>query len=183
MNDLKLLFQDALVCHSGRVFKARSSESDFLAFETLKSQELVNEEVQIHYSLASAYLKQIAEYVPSLNLDYILYRYVEGHTLQQLISRGVPFSEQSIVQWLFQLLQALHRLHSHKLLARCISTASIKIDAQTNAPVLMDFGFYPDILKENLRCITAPEVVLKQSYDSKIDIWLLGVICYELINL
>lgn len=87
-----------------------------------------------------------------------------------------------------QLVQALHYLHSNRVIHRDMKPQNILVGAHGRIK-LCDFGF-ARAMSSNTVVLTsikgtplymAPELVKEQPYDLTVDLWSLGVILYELL--
>lgn len=87
-----------------------------------------------------------------------------------------------------QLVQALHYLHSNRVIHRDMKPQNILVGAHGRVK-LCDFGF-ARAMSSNTVVLTsikgtplymAPELVKEQPYDLTVDLWSLGVILYELL--
>jgi serine/threonine protein kinase len=114
----------------------------------------------------------------------------EGIDLYSLIiSKEYDYkSEKGLIQWImFQILKGLETLNSLNIIHRDInprhilisSTGKIKITGFSLSINDIESKFVYDKIVGTL-CYIAPEVLLMQNYNSKIDIWAAGVIMLEL---
>eukprot|EP00796_Vickermania_ingenoplastis_P005960 gene5960-4269_t len=98
-----------------------------------------------------------------------------------------PVNEKIIVSWIRQCCLALEYIHSKGFIHRDVKPMNIFFDAQGNVK-LGDFGVAATV---GLGCHSAvgtpdylaPERMLQQVYDDKVDIWGLGMIALETITL
>jgi hypothetical protein len=62
-----------------------------LALEVVKTEanlELLTEEVEVEFGMTDcAVLRNISQWIPDVSIDYILYNYIEGETLAQLLKK------------------------------------------------------------------------------------------------
>jgi len=111
---------------------------------------------------------------------------------EHAIAQQSHFTERRILSWLFQVVLALEYLHGKKLLHRDIKPANIFLSSHGHAVKLGDFGLVRvldqtfDMAKT--RCGTplyncSPEICESRPYNSATDIWGLGVVMYELLQL
>ena len=96
-------------------------------------------------------------------------------------------SEEVIKYILKQILEGLNFLHSNHIIHRDIKSDNILYNTSGDIK-LADFGYAAQLTKqEDLRktrcgtvCWMAPELIDKQPYNVKIDIWSLGIVALEL---
>lgn len=87
-----------------------------------------------------------------------------------------------------QLVQALHYLHSNRVIHRDMKPQNILVGAHGRVK-LCDFGFaramsFNTVVLTSIKgtpLYMAPELVKEQPYDLTVDLWSLGVILYELL--
>lgn len=83
-----------------------------------------------------------------------------------------------------QICTAVNYLHSQNILHRDIKPENILVDG--DVVKLCDFGWavYSPLLRST-RCgtplYTPPEMIRMEEYDSKVDIWCIGMLTYELL--
>ena len=124
---------------------------------------------------------------------YIISEYIQGGSvMRRLREKGQSFSEWTTFLIVNQVLQTLTYLHSNKIAHRDLKlenlmfTSTIPKDFQLK---LIDFGFAEQFDREKGMTLVlgsplymAPELVKKQTYDDKVDIWALGCITYQLLS-
>jgi len=112
--------------------------------------------------------------------------YAQGE-LFQVLEDEHSLPEEEIRKIAIQLIQALHVLHSNRIIHRDMKPQNILIGSKQQIK-LCDFGFARAIAHDSslLRSIKgtplymAPELVQERPYNYKVDLWSLGVILYEL---
>ncbi|GMF30394.1 unnamed protein product [Phytophthora lilii] len=127
-------------------------------------------------------------------------RTLEAGSLSILRSHFGGLKEEYAVFYLGCILSALEYLHDQGLLYRDLKLENLVLDKEGYLKIL-DFGFAkPDAQRaedtddsseqtQNARNLTlcgsmdymAPEVLLRQSHDHRVDIWSFGIIMYELL--
>ena len=121
------------------------------------------------------------EIYQSKNHIYILSELCDG-TLTKLINKTM--SEQQIFDIYKQIMNGIKYLYDNKIFHRDIKPENILI--KDNIIKIADFGFAKEIKNYNNLMDTicgsplymAPEIVLNKPYNSKSDIWSLGIILY-----
>jgi len=120
---------------------------------------------------------------------YIVMQYIEGKSLQEIISSSKKYSSAEIVKLVICLCSALGYAHKRGVVHRDIKPANILIDNDGN-PFLVDFG----VALVEMSTMTfsgtiagtpsymAPEQVMGKKVGSQADIFSLGVILYELLT-
>ncbi|KAG2508775.1 hypothetical protein JM18_009101 [Phytophthora kernoviae] len=112
--------------------------------------------------------------------------YAQGE-LFQVLEDEHSLPEEEIRKIAIQLIQALHVLHSNRIIHRDMKPQNILIGSKQQIK-LADFGFARAISHDSslLRSIKgtplymAPELVQEKPYNYTVDLWSLGVILYEL---
>ncbi|XP_047226266.1 serine/threonine-protein kinase Nek5-like isoform X5 [Girardinichthys multiradiatus] len=124
---------------------------------------------------------------------YIVMEFCDGGDLLRKIKmqRGIPFSEEQIVDWFIQICLGLKHIHDRKILHRDIKSQNIFLTNAGMKVKLGDFGI-ARILNNTLEmartCVgtpyyLSPEICESRPYNNKTDIWSLGCVLYELCSL
>lgn len=101
--------------------------------------------------------------------------------------RKIP--ENLIAYILREMLKGLDSLHSKRQLHRDLKSDNVLMDMQGHVKIA-DFGFAIQLTKEILSrkslvgtpAWMAPELIRKDAYDEKVDIWSLGMVAMELVE-
>ncbi|KAK3585914.1 hypothetical protein CHS0354_038451 [Potamilus streckersoni] len=123
----------------------------------------------------------VTEYCPNGDLAGYLEARQDKHS---------KLEENQILTWFFQTAQALKYLHGLNALHRDLKCPNIFLDANYDVR-LGDMGLTKVLEKPNAKAVTfcgspyymSPEIFSCKPYDSKSDIWALGVIVYEMSTL
>ena len=118
-----------------------------------------------------------------LIIEYCSY----GSTIDLMLAMNRLYTEIEVATMIKMVLQGLIIIHDKKLIHRDIKGANILLSEDGYAK-LGDFGVGTKLLlKENYRTSIkgspywmSPQVIQKENYDSKTDIWSLGITCIEL---
>ena len=123
---------------------------------------------------------------------YVVLELLRGGELFKYICDDENFSEQTILELMRNLLQALEYLHAKKIMHRDLKPENIILknkNGKMSEIVLADFGLSEHIEKKKFlfkRCGTpgyvAPEILQDEPYDTQADVFSAGIIMYILYN-
>ena len=118
--------------------------------------------------------------------------YADGGDIKKRIAEQneTHFNESQILDWFVQIALAIKHVHDRKVLHRDIKTENLLL-TQNGCVKLADFGIAKtlDYTGEMAGSTVgtpyylSPEIVQSRPYDSKSDIWALGVVLYEMCQL
>jgi serine/threonine protein kinase len=180
---------------SGSVYKAVHRETKKVV-AIKKMQVGVNnitstvKEIKIMKDLKSPYTLKYYGCYQKDDCIWIIMEFCDGGSVQDIIdareSEPACLSEAQISQISFQVLKALEYLHSMKKIHRDIKAGNILINGRGMAK-LADFGISAQQVGDEKRTTTigssywmAPETLMGGGYDSKADIWSLGITVMEM---
>ncbi|CAM9518502.1 unnamed protein product, partial [Heterosigma akashiwo] len=137
-----------------------------------------------HPNIVSYFGAEVSEEECSL---CIFQQWVPGGSVASLLKKFGPFREHVVRKYTKQLLKGLRYLHNNKIIHRDIKGANILVDV-TGVVKLADFGtskrleISDELMQETMAHGTmkgtpyfmAPEVIMRQKYGRKADIWSLG---------
>ena len=121
--------------------------------------------------------------------SFITMEFVEGKTVQELLSAGRPLSIKKVIEYAIQIANGLHAAHQKGIIHRDIKSANIMITPSDRVKI-MDFGL-AKLMNDTMvtqigtRMDTvaymSPEQAEGDKVDYRSDIWSLGVLLYEMI--
>ncbi|CAG9313281.1 unnamed protein product [Blepharisma stoltei] len=151
-------------------------------------QKLMNE-IKIHRSLHHKNIVGFDHYFEDGENIYILLELCTNQTLCEVMRRRKRITEIEVQYYIFQLIQALRYLHTHKVIHRDIKLGNLFITDQMELK-LGDFGLAAKVEFDGERkrtiCGTpnyiAPEVIDgRQGHSYEVDIWSVGALMFTLL--
>jgi serine/threonine-protein kinase len=123
---------------------------------------------------------------------YIIMEYIEGRSLKELLLDERKAPEKNVVDWAIQIcdtLEYLHTLEPHPVVYRDIKPSNIIVN-KNNKIVLIDFGIACEYRRDHIetaqvaltRGYCAPEQYIEKTFDTRSDIYSLGVTIYHMIS-
>ena len=163
-------------------------------------RDAVKQELAVLQTMEHPYIVHIFELLFDDQNLYFVAELMEHkdlmHVHEEIIRNNWSFTEQDVKNMIKQILLALNYMHKQNYLHRDLKLENVMVDVQkkedgSNEIVckLTDFGFAM-ILEQNQKTkqklgtprYMAPELVSGKRYDSKVDLWALGVLAYILLS-
>ncbi|KAI8082719.1 kinase-like domain-containing protein [Halteromyces radiatus] len=171
-----------------------------LDLETLDNParlDALHREVQIMSLCQHPNLLPLLQSFVSFSYLYIITPIMSGSCLD-LLTEWYPHGlhELLISCIVKQILEALDYLHSNELIHRDVKAANMLVDANTGVVRLCDFGVSGKLTPTSRRknsvlarrsfvgtpCWLSPEMIRRELYDTKVDMWSLGITTIELAS-
>ena len=156
-----------------------------------KMTEQINREIEIMYRINHPHIiKLINHFEDDENLYLIMELGAKGQLFSLLNKFRHGFDQIRAAQYMREIISAVKYLHSFEppIIHRDIKPENILLDENGRCK-LADFGWSNYVNPDKQRvtfCGTpeylAPEMVNKKGHDTSVDIWALGVLCFELLT-
>ena len=179
----------------GNVYLAREQKSKYvLALKVMFKNELkkhgvvhqVRREVEIQSHLRHPHILKLYGYFHDEKRVYVLLEYAPNGELYKYLQKCGKFDETTAATYAWQISQALIYCHTRNVIHRDIKPENILLDKNMNLK-MADFGWsvHTPNDKRGTMCGTLdylpPEMIKGSKYDSSVDLWTLGVLCYEFL--
>lgn len=127
---------------------------------------------------------------------YVVSEYLRGgqlfETLVRKLKEGTTMTEGDVRKIIFQLYLALNYMHEKGMMHRDIKPENILMESKNDLNIkLADFGFaafFKESAEAKKQTLTlgspmymAPEILKRDEYDQKVDVWAAGVVAYVLL--
>ncbi len=169
--------------------------SDAALTNPLDKQQAIRDfqrEAQLLATLSHPNLPRVTDYFSERGKQYLVMEFVEGQTLEDIISSSPrPLDEKRVVKWGKQLCDVLEYLHTRQppIIFRDLKPSNIMVDLDGNIK-LIDFGIARLFKLGQAQDTTAfgtagyapPEQYGKGQTDARSDVYALGVVLHHLVT-
>ncbi|KAM0675514.1 hypothetical protein GVAV_000880 [Gurleya vavrai] len=144
-------------------------------------------ELEIHSNLKHPNILRMYGYFHDKNRIYIILEFACKGELFSHLQKTTRFSERTSANYIFQVSKALNYMHDNSVIHRDLKPENILIGAD-NKLKIADFGWAVRNIdrRRYTYCGTqeylAPEMVNEKRHDNSIDLWCLGILCYEFLT-
>lgn len=179
----------------GNVYLAREKHSKFIvALKVLFKSQLqkggvehqLRREIEIQAHLRHPHILRLYGYFYDDTRIYLILEFAPKGELYKDLQRQTRFSEERTATSIFQLADALLYCHSKAVIHRDIKPENILVGLKGELKIA-DFGWSvhaPSSRRATL-CGTLdylpPEMIEGKMHDEKVDLWSLGILCYEFL--
>ena len=154
-----------------------------------KLEEQMNREIEIMYLLNHPHCLRLKNHFEDDENFYLIMPLATKGQLYKILRKTQKFDERTTAQILRETISALQYLHSFNppIIHRDIKPENLLLN-ENGRILLADYGWSNFKKDEDIRktfCGTpeyiAPEMLRKEAYDHRIDIWSVGVLMFELL--
>ncbi|CAD8094549.1 unnamed protein product [Paramecium sonneborni] len=148
--------------------------------------------ISVHRRLQSEFALKFYEIFENSESVFVVLELIMGGNLMNYIAREDCFQEDQAAKIIFRLVKTVSYLHSKNIIYRDLKPDNFvfRIDDNIETLCIMKFqlaDFYdPEVNYQYVCCGTpgfiAPEILLHQNYDFKVDVFSIGVILYILMT-
>ncbi|XP_013860221.1 aurora kinase A [Austrofundulus limnaeus] len=179
----------------GNVYLARERQTKFiLALKVLFKNQLekagvehqLRREVEIQSHLRHPNILRLYGYFHDTSRVYLILEFAPKGELFSELQRCGSFSEDRSATYIMELADALHYCHTKNVIHRDIKPENLLLGANGELKIA-DFGWsvHTPSSRRSTLCGTLdylpPEMIEGRTHDEKVDLWSLGVLCYEFL--
>ncbi|XP_041946355.1 aurora kinase A [Alosa sapidissima] len=179
----------------GNVYLARERQSMFiLALKVLFKKQLekagvehqLRREVEIQSHLRHPNILRLYGYFHDASRVYLILEFAPKGQLYTELQCCGTFNDQRSATYIMELADALHYCHSKNVIHRDIKPENLLLGPNGELKIA-DFGWsvHTPSSRRSTLCGTLdylpPEMIEGRTHDEKVDLWSLGVLCYEFL--
>jgi len=143
-------------------------------------------EVEIQSHLRHPNILRLYGYFHDTSRVYLILEFAPKGELYSELQRCGTFNDQRSATYVMELADALHYCHSKNVIHRDIKPENLLLGPNGELKIA-DFGWsvHTPSSRRSTLCGTLdylpPEMIEGRTHDEKVDLWSLGVLCYELL--
>ncbi|KAM9001750.1 aurora kinase B isoform X2 [Sarcophilus harrisii] len=179
----------------GNVYLAREKNSQFIvALKVLFKSQMEKEgvehqlrrEIEIQSHLRHPNILRLYNYFHDRRRVYLILEYAPRGELYKELQKSHTFDQQRTATIMEELADALIYCHRKKVIHRDIKPENLLMGLRGELKIA-DFGWsvHAPSLRRKTMCGTLdylpPEMIEGRTHDEKVDLWCIGVLCYELL--
>ncbi|KAJ8387893.1 hypothetical protein AAFF_G00149280 [Aldrovandia affinis] len=177
----------------GNVYLAREKKRSFIvALKVLFKSQMEKEgvehqlrrEIEIQSHLKHPNILRFYNYFDDRSRVFLILEYAPRGELYKELQRRGRFDDQCTATYMEELSDALQYCHERKVIHRDIKPENLLLGLRGELKIA-DFGWsvHAPSLRRRTMCGTLdylpPEMVEGRTHDEKVDLWCIGVLCYE----
>lgn len=177
---------------TGEVFLVRDKKTkEEYAMKKVQCDKTSSSETSYMLGVKAPTVLDLKDYKVNDNYIYMIIEYAKNGTLKDWINKKsyskTPVDAHQILLWMTEALLGLYVIHEKSLIHRDIKADNLFL-CTNNIVKIGDLGIAKAIKSGAFTvCGThhymAPEIHQNKQYDSRVDIWALGIVLYELVML
>ncbi|KAI8836455.1 protein kinase p46XlEg22 african clawed frog [Chytriomyces cf. hyalinus JEL632] len=179
----------------GRVYLAREKKSGYVvALKILFKAELIEakvekqlrREIEIQSHLRHPNILRLYGYFYDAKRVYLILEYAAQGEMYKHLRKVETFAEDLAAKYIFQMADALRYLHKKHVIHRDIKPENLLVGIKGELKIA-DFGWsvHAPNTRRKTMCGTLdylpPEMVEGKEHNEAVDLWSLGVLCYEFL--
>lgn len=179
----------------GNVYLARERKSKYVvALKVLFKSQLqksgvehqLRREIEIQSHLRHDHILRLFGYFHDKSRVYLILEYAPKGELYKELQKVKRFDEKTSAKYVYQLADALKYCHSKKVIHRDIKPENLLLGLTADLKIA-DFGWsvHAPSSRRTTLCGTLdylpPEMIEGKFHNECVDLWSLGVLCYELL--
>lgn len=179
----------------GNVYLAREKRSKYIvALKVIFKHQVqkagcehqLRREIEIQSHLRHPNILRLYGYFYDDTRVYMILEYAQKGELYNLLKQVGKFNDEQAATYIYQLADALSYCHSKKVIHRDIKPENLLLGIYGELKIA-DFGWsvHAPSSRRTTICGTLdylpPEMIDDKPHDEKVDLWSLGVLCYELL--
>ncbi|XP_035221783.1 aurora kinase C-like isoform X2 [Stegodyphus dumicola] len=180
----------------GNVYLAREKRSHFIValkvmykseVERLGIEHQVIRECKVHSQLRHPNILRLYGYFSDQSRIYIVLEYASEGNLFTKLQKYKRFDENTTATYICKIARALKYCHSKNIIHRDLKPENLLLDKNMEIKI-SDFGMAVHDLsgKRTSVCGTfeylPPEMLRNEAHNEKVDVWCLGILCYEFLT-
>ncbi|MEN2495696.1 MAG: hypothetical protein MHMPM18_000291 [Marteilia pararefringens] len=179
----------------GKVYLAKHIHSKYIValkvissiqVEKLGVMKQVRREIEIQSHLRHKNILKLYGHFRDERRIYLLLEYAPKGELYKILKESGKFDEVQTAKYVLQLCEAIKYCHQHDVIHRDLKLENILVGKDGELKV-SDFGWsvHAPSSRRKTMCGTvdylAPEILEQKEHDKTVDIWCLGILCYEFL--
>ncbi len=151
-----------------------------------KNSKLLDREIEIMKSLSHPNIIRLFDVIRERHTIFIIMELCENGDFSKFLNNR-PLKEKHAHRFLHQITNGLKYLHQHKIIHRDLKPQNILL-TKNYILKISDFGLakiFNDTMSETIcgsPLYMAPEILTYQKYNSKADLWSVGIILFEMLT-